>query len=178
MQQYEQNLQEVGGGGSENLLRQKRFALVLTGEDRLAELLVERLALQGDSAPETGSTPAALRFFAFKKLYELWMAEAKNNAPTTSIFVAGGENEAIQKGLDPSIAKTMGEMPSLHRALLLLIYGEKFSYAASAQLLNISVEDLMTALAFARARFLIPESGRGNAVSRNKDREVSHDAAQ
>ena len=124
MQQHEQD--QAGIKRRENWLRQKRFALVLSGDDRAANMLVERLSMMGDRSVNPDLSSSAFEYFQLKKLYELWMREAKNPAGDAPIFQAGRENEAIQKGLDPSIAKVMGTLPSLHRALLLLIYGGTF----------------------------------------------------
>jgi hypothetical protein len=146
-------------GQDELLLRMKRFALVLSGDDQLAQMLIERLAILDGNAPRNNISSSAFQFYQLKKLYELWMSDTHKTSEVPRIFRSGNENEAIQKGLDPSIAKIMGGLPSLHRALLLLIYGEKFSYAASAQLLNITIEELMMALAGARRKFFAGDTG-------------------
>lgn len=180
MQQVEQGLSGDNGEQWELLLRQKRFALVLTGDDHLANRLLQRLSDMREDMPNGTLSPSALQFYSFKKLYELWMGEASRTTQVAHIFQPGRENEAIQKGLDPSIAKVMGGLPSLHRALLLLIYGEEFSYAATAQLLDITIEDLMTALAAARRKFSLPENAGlpgGSRVQRTSEKEVAHDAA-
>ena len=152
MQQHEQD--QEGVKQREDWLRQKRFALILSGDDRAANMLVERLSMMGNRSASPDLSSSAFEYFQLKKLYELWMHETKNPAGGAPLFQAGRENEAIQKGLDPSIAKIMGSLPSLHRALLLLIYGENFSYAATAQLLDISIEELMGALASAQQQFI------------------------
>jgi hypothetical protein len=178
MQQQEPDLNK---GQQEDLLRQKRFALVLTGDDRLADILVGRAAQARGRATDKILTPTAIQFFRYKTLYELWMGEAKKLPKRGDIFQPGRENEAIQKGLDPSIAKVMGGLPSLHRAILLLIYGEDFSYAATAQLLSITTEELMTALASARQSFSQTEnSGYQTNIPlySASNQEMSHDATQ
>ncbi len=156
MQQREQGLDRGEGEQCENWLRQKRFALILSGDDRAANMLVERLSLMGDRSSNLDLSSSAFEYYQLKKLYELWINEvkdAKDLSQSAHIFLSGNENEAIQKGLDPSLAKIMGELPTLHRALLLLIYGENFSYAATALLLDISIEELMGALAAAQQQF-------------------------
>ncbi len=181
MQQHEQREDDDSQSQIEILARQKRFALVLSGDDQLAQMLVDRLHMMGDSTSNSTLSPSALQFYQFKNLYELWMSKAKTTSGVAHIFQPGRENEAIQRGLDPSIAKIMGGLPSLHRALLLLVYGENFSYAATAQLLNITTEELMTALAAARRKFGQRVSGMrqaGDRVNAGSVREVGHDATQ
>ncbi len=156
MQQREQGLERGEGEQRQTWLRQKRFALILSGDDRAANMLVERLSLMGDRSSNRELSSSAFEYYQLKKLYELWVNEVKDVkdlSQSAHLFRSGSENEAIQKGLDPSLAKIMGELPTLHRALLLLIYGERFSYAATAQLLDISIEDLMGALAAAQQQF-------------------------
>ena len=167
------------GARSDFLARQKRFALMLSGDDRVAQALVERFSQMQSNTPDSSLSASALQFFAFKKLYELWESEGQRAAGTASLFQPGREHEAVQQGLDPSIAKAMGDLPSLHRALLLLIYGENFSYAATAQLFNIPIEQLMNALASARLKFIQPENAVASASQASKsvsNIEVSHDA--
>ncbi len=147
---------------NESVLRQKRFALVLCGDEVLARKLVARLASSKSVEGGQNLAPSALQFFRFQKLYELWMSEVQSASADLHIFQPGHESEAIEKGLDPSMARVLGGLPSLHRAVLLLIYGENFSYAATAQLLNISVEELMGALSAARQGFCV-KSKRGGA---------------
>ncbi len=153
MQQREQELDPGEGRQHDNWLRQKRFALILSGNDHAANMLVERLSLMEGRSSRAEVPTSASEYFQLKKLYELWMNEVKGASQSSQLFQPGHENEAIQKGLDPSLAKIMGELPTLHRALLLLIYGESFSYSATAQLLDISVEELMGALASAQRQF-------------------------
>ncbi len=159
-----------------------RFALVLAGDDHLAKRLVQLLDQKTGKGAGQNMSPSAWQFFQFKKLYDIWMEEAQKTPAVEGLFAPGHENEAIQKGLDPSIARTLGELPTLYRALLLLIYGEKFSYAATSQLLNISVEELMTALAAAQRKFR-PEVGVHDSCPAplsgiGTTSEVSHDTAR
>ncbi|MCP4934205.1 MAG: hypothetical protein GY927_08370 [bacterium] len=179
MQPREQEFDQHEGWQRENWLRQKRFALVLSGDDRAANMLVERLTLMGGRSPNSDLSSSAFEYYQLKKLYELWVNEVKDIEQSTLIFQAGYENEAIQKGLDPSLAKILGELPTLHRALLLLIYGENFSYAATAQLLDISIEELMGALASAQQRFSEqdpPLTGMCTASMAEPAEGVAHDA--
>ncbi len=182
MQQREQGLDRGEGGQRENWLRQKRFALILSGDDRAANMLVERLSLMGGRSSNSDLSSSAFEYYQLKKLYELWVNEvkdAKDLSQSAHIFRSGNENEAIQKGLDPSLAKIMGELPTLHRALLLLIYGENFSYAATAQLLDISIEELMGALAAAQQHFgakASPQSVRRATSMAEPVEGAAHDA--
>ena len=182
MQRREQGLDQGEGGQRENWLRQKRFALILSGEDRAANMLVERLSLMGDRSSNPDLSSSAFEYYQLKKLYELWINEIKDVTDLSQsphIFQAGNENEAIQKGLDPSLAKIMGALPTLHRALLLLIYGENFSYAATAQLLDISIEELMGSLAVAQQQFSAEEPAQTAARVRSMAKAVkgaAHDA--
>ncbi len=153
MQQNRQKRDGQGEPQSEIVSRQKRFALVLCGDEVMAKRLVARLASMDVAKGEQGLSPSALQFFRLQKLYELWGSEAQGTPAELRIFQPGHENEAIEKGLDPSMAQILGGLPSLYRAVLLLIYGENFSYAATAQLLNISIEELMGALSAARHGF-------------------------
>jgi len=153
MQKSRQQRDGRGDPQSEAVSRQKRFALVLCGDELLAKRLVARLASMNVAKGEQDLSPAALQFFRLQKLYELWVSEDQGTTKELHIFQPGHENEAIEKGLDPSMAQVLGELPSLYRAILLLIYGENFSYAATAQLLNISIEELMGALSAARHGF-------------------------
>ncbi len=154
MQGQQQPQQENLAGQHDILARQKRFALVLSGDERQARLLVERLQQAQDVAGRKGLSSSALHFFQFRKLYELWVGETGGKPRSNGIFEPGRENDAIQKGLDPSIARVMGGQPFVQRIVLLLIYGENFSYAATAQLLDISTKELVTILARARQGFL------------------------
>ena len=183
MQQHEQ-IKDVPANGDDRdatdiLHRQKRFALVLSGDEQVAQALLTRLAQVEDSAAGKSLSPSARQFFAFKKLYELWLGEARRASMQAPLFQPGHEHEAVRQGLDPSIARVMGGLPSLHRALLLLVYGENFSYAATAQLFNITVEELMGALAAARQKFSVPEGATAPSKvspATAPKGEVSHDA--
>ena len=166
---------------NETLLRQMRFALVLSGDDQLAQNLVDRLTMAGAGSEGNNLSASARQFYQLQKLYELWMGEAQKTPGVPGIFQPGRTNEAIQKGLDPSIAKIMGGLPTLHRALLLLIYGEGFSYAATAQLLNITIEELMMALSAARQKFMGPGNGDVSVAPvtmSRPDNEVVHDTTR
>ncbi len=157
MQKHGQELDRGKGAQRQNWLRQKRFAVILSGDDRAANMLVERLNLGEQGSSNQDPSSSAYQYFQLKKLYDLWRKETKNASHKAPIFQPGHENEAIQKGLDPTLAKIMGDLPTLHRALLLLIYGEQFSYAATAQILDISIEQLMGTLATAQRKFGEPD---------------------
>jgi len=175
MHQHKQDLDE-----GRARLRQKRLALILTGDDRTADMLVERSSLAGAQSSGAEVSSSAFEYFQLKKLYELWISEPKDARSSAPIFEAGRANDAIQKGLDPSIAKIMGELPTLHRAVLLLVYGEKFSYAATAQLLGISIEELMGALASAQQQFLKSDNAirdTRNGSLNEPYGEAAHDTA-
>ncbi len=182
MKQNRQGRGRQGDPQNETVLRQKRFALVLCGDEALATKLVARLASMKGVEGAQNLAPSALQFFRFQKLYELWMGEVQSASTDLRIFQPGHENEAIEKGLDPLMARVLGGLPSLHRAVLLLIYGENFSYAATAQLLHISVEELMGALSAARQGFL-EKNQRGGAeqpgaaCSSQMPGEVKHEAS-
>lgn len=142
---------------NDHILRQMRFALVLSGDSVRARQLVAQLLKLQNQMPESEIqpqlSPAARLFLSFSKLYELWHMEKQNKSAKAPVFQPGGEREAIQNGLDPQLARAMGALPSQHRLLLLLIYGEQFSYAASAQLLKLSIEELMSMQAVAHRAF-------------------------
>ena len=188
MKRNEQAMNEEELLQADFLLRQKRFALVLCGDEAVATKLVRGAGEIREDFEGQPLSASARQFFHFKKLYELWTRETQRTSTQARLFQPGHENEAIQKGLDPAIASAMGELPSLHRALLVLIYGEEFSYAASAQLLGISIEELMIALAAARRTFarqageqapqLVPTSNRETIPWREeRAQEVVYDAA-
>ncbi len=174
MQHQDRGLEAGRAAQDELSLHLTRFALVLSGDVQIARRLVDKLTGAGLEVPDKNMSPSAYQFYQLKNLYELWNLEAGKPRETPALFRPGHEIEAIQCGLDPSIARVMGRLPSLHRALLLLIYGEKFSYAATGQLLGISTEELMTALAGAHRSF--SREGGGQAVS-NKS-EALYDAAR
>lgn len=135
------------------MLRLKRFALVLSGDEARAEQLVARLAGERD-LPRPGEVPqGTLQFLQFKRLYEIWSGIERAKPSAASLFAPGNANEAIRKGLDPQIASIMERLPSQHRIMLLLVYGEDYSYAATASMLNVSIEQLMMALTRARLQF-------------------------
>ena len=121
MQQHEQIKDPHANGNdrdaSDIAHRQKRFALVLSGDERVAQALLERLSQVEDSAANQSLSPSARQFFAFKKLYDLWVSEAQRASMLAPLFKPGHEHEAVRQGLDPSIAKIMGGLPSLHRAI-------------------------------------------------------------
>lgn len=167
MQGHHQNGDRGADGAPyDAVLRLKRFALVLTGDDARAELLLARLAEQVDLPQPGDIAPGTLQFLQLRRLYELFQSQERGKPVAAGLFAPGSANEAIRKGLDPQIAAIMGSLPSQHRALLLLIYGEDYSYAAAARLLGISVEQLMTALARAWVKFGdgSVRSGRGDAA--------------
>ena len=65
MQQHEQD--QEGMKRRENWLRQKRFALVLSGDDRAANMLVERLSMMGDRCAYPDLTSSAFEYFQLEK---------------------------------------------------------------------------------------------------------------
>jgi hypothetical protein len=142
-----------GASVHEPVLRLKRFALVLTGDDARADLLLARLGEQVDLPRPGEVAPGALQFLQFRRLYDLFQGMERGKPASAGLLAPGNANEAIRKGLDPQIAAVMGSLPSQHRALLLLVYGEDYSYEAAARLLGISIEQLMTALARAWVKF-------------------------
>ena len=159
MQKTDQFLSEYTQAERDLMMRQKRFALILSGDDQWAEQSVQHLVRLNGGRGQGKMSAAAFQFYQLKKLYEMWMEEGKQVSSSQNIFQTGQENEAIQRGLDPTIARLLGELPSLHRAMLLLIHGEDFSYVATAQLLNISIEDLMSTLSDTRSKFMMSQNG-------------------
>jgi len=165
MQARDQNQKPVQGVVTPDreqqlMLRLKRFALLLTGDDAVADDLVVALVWENVAAEtENGAMSAGAReYMQFRRLFEIWEHDGKQKATEAHLFQPGYDEEAIRKGLDPSIAALLGTLPALHRAVLLLVYGEGFSYAATAKLLNITIEQLMVLLAQARGKFHDPVS--------------------
>ncbi|MGE5259674.1 MAG: hypothetical protein ACM3MH_02220 [Actinomycetota bacterium] len=121
------------------LPRLKRFADLLVGERSEATALLRR-ALQLMLAEQHRYQRGwPLDSWAFAEIYRRWLAEYDDPVRQTKIdeanFAAlfGEENDALTSGF-------LASLPTQQRLTLLLVYAERFDYAAAGRVLDISSE--------------------------------------
>lgn len=164
-----------------------RYGLVLSGDRDMAADLVQATCVRALERAQQFAPGTDLRRWTFTILHSIWHNELRARRVRAGQGLVGAEEALVSDGardmetniLARQVLTEIGRLPEAQRAAVLLVYGEGFTYAEAAQVLDVPVGTVMSRLAAARATLgalkedtAIP---RANAPARAGDPGREHD---
>jgi RNA polymerase sigma-70 factor (ECF subfamily) len=154
-----QNFDHVRAGLSDLMPRLWRFGLVLSGDRELAAELAQATALRALERAEQFQPGTRLDRWCFTILSSIWKNELRARAVRRGQGLVPIEDAGLtvpdQSGVNilaREVLTHMAQLPEAHRETLFLVYIEGYSYAETAERLEIPIGTVMSRLANGRKR--------------------------
>lgn len=140
--------------------RLRRFARALTGSREAADDLTQDALERAWIKRELWQPGTNLRAWLFKVMHGVFVNGARGRRATESLDAmqeVGAEAADESAGAETAIAlrdlrNALARLPDEHRAVLLLVALEQFSYAEAAAVLGVPIGTVMSRLSRARER--------------------------
>jgi len=137
-----------------------RYGLVLSGKRDIAEELVQATCLRALERQAQFQPGTRLDRWLFSILHSIWVNELRarrvrvgaGQVDAEIALVVDGRLEIETNILAAQVLEQIGRLPEGQREAVLLVYGEGYSYAEAAALLDVPIGTIMSRLATARER--------------------------